>query len=325
MRSRYVQALRIAVQWGFLLYSLWLGTKLFLFVSAIREGGVPTVERSSGVEGFLPILGLMGLRDWLERGSLNPLHPAATLTLLMAIAVSFLLRRSFCSWVCPVGTLSELLWKRGFALFRRNLRPPRPADILLRGVKYLLLAFFVVTVFRIPSPALRGFLFSAYSAASDVRMLDFFLHLSGTAAAVIAILVLLSLPLRNPFCRYLCPYGALVGLFGWISPVAVTRYPSRCVTCGVCNQVCPSHLPVMQRQRTRSPECIGCFRCVSNCRADGAIEMALPGGRPVVTGVVFAVVILTIYGGGSILADALGHWDTILTLDDYRRLLLPHP
>ncbi|GAB4303076.1 MAG: 4Fe-4S binding protein [Desulfuromonadia bacterium] len=323
MRSRYVQILRIAVQWGFLLYSLWLGTRLFLFVSAIRGGESPTVVRGSGVEGFLPILGLMGLRDWVESGRLNPVHPAATLILLMAIAVSFLLRRSFCSWVCPVGTLSELLWKRGFSLFRRNFRLPPWGDYPLRVVKYLLLVFFVVSIFRMPSQALRRFLFSGYSAVADVRLLDFFLHLSATAAIVIATLLFLSLLLRNPFCRYLCPYGALVGLLGWISPVAVTRYTTHCVTCGVCNQVCPSHLPIMQRERTRSPECIGCFRCVSNCRADGAIEMALPGGRPVVPGIVFALMILAIFWGGSIFADTLGHWDTILTPDDYRRLLSP--
>lgn len=323
MRSRYVQALRTLVQWGFLLWCLWLGARLFLFVSAIRGGMTPSVTRSAGVEGFLPILGLMGLRDWIESGSLNPVHPAATLILLMAVSVSFLLRRSFCSWVCPVGTLSEWCWKRGFSLLRRNPRIPPPLDLPLRGAKYLLLIFFLVSVFSMPSSALRGFLFSRYAAAADIRMLDFFLNLSLTAGLVIGFLVLLSFPLRNPFCRYLCPYGALVGLFAWLSPVAVTRYRSRCVTCGVCNQVCPSYLPIMQKERTSSPECIGCFRCVSNCRAEGAIEMALPGGRPVVSGFVFAALILVVFWGGSYVADLLGAWDTILTPDDYRRLLGP--
>lgn len=321
MRSRYVQLLRNVIQWGFLLFCIYLGVRLSLFVDAIRVGSIPTVTRANGVEAFLPIAGLMGLRDWIESGSLNPVHPAATVIFIAAILVSFLLRRGFCSWICPIGTLSEFAWKRGFGLFRRNLKAPLRLDIPLRGIKYLLLFFFVWTIFRMPSQALTAFIHSDYSKIADVRMLNFFLHLSLTALTVILILTLISLPIRNPFCRYLCPYGALTGLAGWFSPVAVTRNTHHCVRCGVCNQVCPSYLPIMENRRMHSPECIGCWRCVSNCRADGALEMALPGGKPVLAGIVYAVLLVGIFWGITLLARVTGHWESGVSIAEYMRLL----
>ncbi|CAG0957812.1 partial Putative electron transport protein YccM, partial [Geobacteraceae bacterium] len=225
MSKRYVQPLRIAIQWGFLLFMVYLGVRLFLFVRHFRTGGAaPFVTRADGVEGFLPIAGLLGVKDWVASGAINPVHPASVVIFVTAVAVSLLLKRSFCSWICPVGTLSELLWKRGFVLFRRNLRPPRWLDMALRGIKYLLLLFFLYSIlWAMPPEAVTAFIYSDYNRVADVRLLDFFLHLSGIPLVVIVVLLVLSLPVRNPVCRYLCPYGALLGLVSILSPVKVTR------------------------------------------------------------------------------------------------------
>jgi polyferredoxin len=322
MRSRYMQILRAVIQWGFVLFCLYLGIRFALFVSAIRTGMLPTVSRPNGVEAFLPIAGLLGLRDWLSQGTLNPVHPAATIIFLAVVGISFFLRRSFCSWICPVGTFSELLWKRGFALFRRNLKAPAWLDLPLRGLKYLLLLFFLWQIlFRMPAQAVSAFITSDYSKIADVRMLDFFLHMSLLGGGIILFLVLLSLPVRNAFCRYLCPYGALLGLAGWFSPVAVTRLTSNCVQCGVCTQVCPSYIPVMAKERVHSPECIGCWRCVSHCRAEGALEMMLPGRKIIVSGIVFALLVVGLFWGSTIMARLTGHWQSSVTITDYMRLI----
>ena len=321
MRSRYVQLLRLVIQWGFVLFCLYLGVQFALFVDAIRSGTLPTVARPNGVEAFLPIAGLLGLRDWFASGTLNPVHPAATVIFCAVVGVSFLLRRSFCSWICPIGTFSEFLWKRGFALFRRNLKAPAWLDLPLRGLKYLLLLFFLWTIFGMPVMGVKAFVHSDYSKIADVRMLDFFRHLSPLAGGVIVFLVILSLPVRNAFCRYLCPYGALLSLVGWFSPTAVTRMTSHCVRCGVCTQVCPSYIPVMSKERVNHPECIGCWRCVSHCRAEGALEMMLPGRKIIVTGIVFAALVVGIFWGTTIVARLTGHWQSGVMVTDYMRLL----
>ncbi|MBI1922213.1 MAG: 4Fe-4S binding protein [Geobacter sp.] len=323
MSKRYIQPLRIAVAWGFLFFQLYLGVQFFRFVLHFRSGGVtPLVSRPNGVEGFLPISALLGLKEWFVSGAINPVHPAALVIFLAVIAVSFLLKRSFCSWICPVGTVSELLWKCGFNIFKRNYRPPRWLDIGLRGVKYLLLAFFLWSiVWVMPSEAVTAFIHSDYNKIADVRLLDFFLHLSGVALAVIVTLLILSLPFRSPFCRFLCPYGALVGLISMLSPVKVTRDKKTCVHCGVCTQVCPSYIPVMEKERVFSEECIGCWRCISHCRAMGTLEMKLTGRRIVVPGLLFALLVVGIVWGGSLVGKATGHWKTAVSVEEFGRLL----
>ncbi len=323
MPQRYVQPLRIATQWGFLLFILYLGLRFTQFVAYFSSGGtVSFVPRPVGVEGFLPISALMGLKDWFVNGSINTIHPAAVVIFLTVIFVSLLLKRSFCSWICPVGTIEELLWKLGFKHLRRNFQPPSWLDLPLRGLKYLLLLLFLFSIlWQMPAKAIAEFLNSDYHKIADVRLLDFFLNLAGIPLVVILAMVLVSIPVRNAFCRYLCPYGALLGLVSMLSPVKVARNRATCVSCGVCNQFCPSYLPVMAKKRIHSPECIGCWRCISNCRSTGALEMKLPGNRIAVAGFLFAALVVGLFWGGSLLGRATGHWQTSITTAEYSRLL----
>ena len=321
--NRFMQPLRIAVAWGFLLFQLYLGVQFYRFVLHFRSGGAtPPVPRPDGIEGFLPISALVSLKDWVLSGSINPVHPAGLVIFLSVVAVSLLLKRSFCSWICPVGTISELLWKSGFNLFRRNYRAPVWLDRTLRGAKYLLLLFFLYAIFiGMGREQITAFIYSDYNKAADVRLLDFFLHLSGVGMAVIAVLSLISLVMRNPFCRFLCPYGALVGLVSVLSPVKVTRDKKTCVACGVCTQVCPAYIPVMQKERVMSEECIGCWRCISHCRAEGTLRMKLSGRKVAVHGLLFALLVVGIFWGGSVVGKATGHWRTAVTAGDYSRLV----
>ena len=321
MSNRIMQPLRIAVQWAFLLFTVYLGATFYRFVLYCRGGSGDFVPRPDGIEAFLPISALVSLRDWFLSGQINPVHPAGLVIFLTVVGVSLLLKRSFCSWICPVGTISEVCWKGGFNLFQRNIRPPRWLDMLLRGIKYLLLLFFVWSILLVMSPeAVRSFVYSDYNKIADIRMLDFFLNPSGLSLAIIGMLLLVSLPLRNPFCRFLCPYGALLGLVSMLSPVKVTRNRGVCVSCGVCTQVCPSSIPVMSRERVSSEECIGCWRCIAHCRAYGALEMKLTGGRIAVPGLVFALLVVLLFWGGTQAGKATGHWMTAIPVEEYLRL-----
>jgi polyferredoxin len=188
-------------------------------------------------------------------------------------------------------------------------------------LKYLLLAFFLYSiVLSMPAEALQAFIQSDYHRVADVRLLEFFLHISTPALGVILALLLLSLPLKNPFCRYLCPYGALLGLVAMLSPVRVTRDKERCVSCGVCSQVCPTYIDVMHRKSVISPECIGCWRCISHCRVQEALRMRL-AGRVIVPGIAFALLVVGVFWGGTAVGKLSGHWRTSLDIAEYARLL----
>jgi polyferredoxin len=102
---------RYLVQGGFLLFYIWIAVGFVRWSDALRAGRVPDVTRPPAIDGFLPISGLMGLRHWFESGELFPVHPAAALILLAALLSGALLKRGFCSWICPVFPLSEGFWR----------------------------------------------------------------------------------------------------------------------------------------------------------------------------------------------------------------------
>lgn len=101
------QALRRGMQLGFLALNGWLGVQFYFFVRYYETGGRwPRASRPAGVEGWLPIAALMNLKAWILTGTLSRIHPAGTLLLITFLAASLIFRKSFCGWLCPVGTVS---------------------------------------------------------------------------------------------------------------------------------------------------------------------------------------------------------------------------
>jgi len=77
----------------------------------------------------------------------------------------------------------------------------------------------------------------------------------------------------------------------------------------------------MEKERGHSPECIGCWRCISYCRAVGALAMKLPGRKVAIPGIIFALLVLFIFYGGTVIGKISGNWKSAVTIDEYVRLL----
>lgn len=276
----FSQQMRLALQAFFLILNLWIGIQFYFFVRWAESGGrTPAVSRPAGIEGWLPIEGLMQFKYVVSTGTLPRLHPAAFFLFIAFTSASLLFRKSFCGWLCPVGTVSEYLWKFGRCLFGRNFTLPKWLDLPLRSLKYLVLSFFLYAVAAMSAPAIADFVASPYGLVVDVRMLNFFRFMGTTTAIVVGGLVLASLVVRNFWCRYLCPYGALMGLISLLSPTRITRNESACIDCAKCAKACPSTLPVDKLVQIRSAECIGCLECVAVCPAQDALSLSLIGSK----------------------------------------------
>ena len=326
----YSQLARRSFQAAFLLLNLWLGTIFYFWVRQFEPGGAPTsLHRPAGVEGWLPIAGLMNLRYLLLSHHVPALHPAGMFLLISFLAISFLFRKAFCSWLCPVGTISEYLWRAGQKLFRRNFHLPRWLDLGLRSLKYLLLGFFVWAVMSMAADELAAFMSSPYGLIADVKMLNFFRHLGETGAIVLGILVVASLFIQNFWCRYLCPYGALLGIAVLASPTRIRRNPESCIDCAKCAKACPSALPVDKLITIKSAECTGCLECVAVCPAKDTLSLALPGipghktQAPQVPVWAMAAGIAILFFGIVGFAKTSGYWDTQVPHALYQQLI-PH-
>jgi polyferredoxin len=335
------QRIRRVVQASFMALNAWLGVQFYLWVRSFELGdSALQVPRPSGVEGWLPIAGLMNLKYFVTTGRVPAIHPAAMFLFTAFVAMSLLLKKSFCSWLCPVGTVSEYLWKIGRRIFGRNLRLPRWADVVLRGVKYFLLGFFLFVIGGMTAEALQGFMQTPYGLVADVKMLNFFRDMGATAAAVIGLLVLGSMLVQNFWCRYLCPYGALMGMVSLLSPVKIRRDAEACIDCGKCARACPAGLAVDQLVQIRTAECTACMACVAACPAQDALQFALAPRRApvpaerwtrrVVGPLAVTAIIAYIFFGLVLFARATSHWQTNIPRAVYSGLVpranqLTHP
>jgi polyferredoxin len=303
------QLLRHAVQLAFLALNAWIGVEFYLFVRYYETGGRSVwAGRPPGVEGWLPIASMMNLKVLLASGEMPRLHPAGMFLLIAFLIASWIFRKSFCGWLCPVGTASEYLWRLGRQTFGRNFHLPRKLDVGLRSLKSV--------------EAIRAFLEGPYGIVDDVKMLNFFRYLGLTGGIVVALLVAASVFVQNFWCRYLCPYGALMGLVSLASPLRIRREASLCIDCGKCAKACPSALPVDKLVSIQSAECIGCLECVAECPAAEALMMAAPRRRRVPAWAMAAGVAILFLGICG-LAQWTGYWRTDLSSDTYFRLI-PH-
>jgi polyferredoxin len=311
-RSRQVVQAAIAF---ILLYEGWQFSR---FAAHFREGG-PYVPRPPAVEAFLPISAIMGLKNWIVTGVYDMVHPAGLAILVAAVLTGILLHRGFCGWLCPVGTLSEYIGKTGIRLTARKFTPPKFVDWPLRLVKFILLGFFVkLIVIDMPVSAIDAFInLNPYNKVADVKMLDFWVEPTATTVKITGTLVIMSLFIQNAWCRYLCPYGAILIITGFLSPTKIQRDTETCIDCGKCTKVCPSYIDVQQKEKVASVECIKCFQCVSDCPVPGTLYME-PMPKRQVTPQTYGKALLLVFFGVLIWARLTGHWYSNITYEEYR-------
>ncbi|MFA5403637.1 MAG: 4Fe-4S binding protein [Ignavibacteria bacterium] len=317
--NKPIQKFRFIVQIAFVLLCLWIGYDFYKFVSYLESGG--TIEFSSrppGVDGFLPISSLMSFYLFLKTGTIHPVHPAGLLIFFAIVLMSFLIGKSFCSWFCPVGFLSEMLGDVGEKLFKRKIKLPKFLDYPLRSIKYLLLAFLVYTVFFMMNEfALKAFLDSSYNIVADIKMYYFFAKISRFSLIVIGILFLLSIIFRNFWCRYLCPYGALLGFISLFSPNKIKRISGSCINCKACTKVCPSHIKVHKAKNVISDECTSCLSCIDACPVKNTliikpVLIKKELNKKLAAGIVVSVFLLT-----TGIAMLTGNWQNNIAKEEY--------
>lgn len=318
-REKPVQRQRLAVQVAFALICIWIGVEFHQFANFLETGGdAAFTARPPGSEAFIPISSLMSLYYFFLTGEIHPSHPAGFFILLGIVIVSFLFGKSLCSYICPVGLLSEKLGDLSEKIFKRKMKLPRFLDYPLRSIKYLLLVFFVYAIFIMMNAAsLKLFLDSPYNIVCDVKMYYFFAHISKVALIVIGALFLLSFFIRNFWCRYLCPYGALTGILSLLSPTRIKRNATTCIDCGKCAKVCPSNISVDRVKTVYSDECTTCLKCVDACPVADTLALEAQGTRKRIPKKWIVAGVVGIYGSIVGFAMVTGLWQNSVSAEEY--------
>ena len=203
------------------------------------------------------------------------------------------LGRLICGFLCPIGLVQDLLYR----IPTPKLSVPRRIDRPLRYLKYVVLALCVVVV---PFVAFHGFgavlpFFCEFLCPAGTLEVGIPLAIADPAVRsalgilfdwrvilLVAILVA-SVLVRRPFCKYLCPLGAFYALFNRFSIYRYEVDAGRCTGCGTCARGCPMQVDVAHD--ANSPECIRCGKCKAACPAQ-AISSGLTVVKSPETGTV---------------------------------------
>jgi len=324
-RRAYIRLVRYAVQAAFLLLSIQIGYRFHLFIRQFLDPSAPPAVRPPSVDAFMPIAGFMSFKYFLLTGIVEPIHPAALIMFLAIVGVSLLLKKGFCGWICPIGTISQYAWMLGEKVFGRNFRMSPQVDIPLRSLKYVLMGLFVFLIGIAMTPNMMILFFiTDYYKTIDVRTMHVFTRMSALTFWVLLGLTAFSFVYKNFWCRYLCPYGALLGLVSMGSPVKVRRNVEKCTHCRTCSRMCPSLLDVEQKEVVHSPECFGCMTCVSSCPAEGALDVTVKAGqgrRRILRPLLYPVLLLTIFYAVMGAGMALDKWHSPMDREEYARVI----
>ncbi len=320
-----IQDSRFYIQLFFAALTIWIGIEFYFFVGWLESGGVAEFSsRPPGAEAFLPISSLMSLLLYFKTGVIHPVHPAGLFIFVAILSVSFIFGKSFCSWICPIGFLSEMIGDFGEKvqkkLFGRKLVLPKLLDYPLRSLKYLILLFFAYSIFAMSAISLQAFLDAPYNVMSDVKMYEFFAKISQFSLIVIASLFVLSIIIRNFWCRYLCPYGALLGIFSLLSFNKIKRNTDTCTDCKACTVVCPSNIKVHKYKTVVSDECVSCIQCIDACPVENTLDLKTSIGKKKFNKKYIGFTILIIYFLILGIGVATNNWENNVSKEKYLEL-----
>lgn len=181
--------------------------------------------------------------------------------------------RFVCGWLCPFGLLQDLLHKIPFPKKIKTFK----GDKLLRNLKYVILLVFVIILpmclvditglgepwfckFICPAGTLEGGIPLTVMNESLRKALGF---LWAWKFVILVLILVLSVIIYRPFCKYLCPLGGVYSLFNGISVFRLRFDENKCVSCNKCSKVCKMN--VDPTKNLDHMECIRCGLCVEAC------------------------------------------------------------
>ncbi|QIZ75732.1 4Fe-4S binding protein [Ferrimonas lipolytica] len=320
--------IRELVHHFFSLSILIVGMQYVLYHALLLNDMGGSLIRPDVVDAFLPIAGGIGIRSILTINVWDSHHPAAAVMLLTVVVSAIVCKRAFCGWACPLSLAGTYLYKLRKRFIAGDAVPPKWLDWPLRMLKYLLLIALVYIVFGMPAESLPYYLNGNYHKVADVKMGMFFLNPSLIAAIIIGIILVMAAWQQHAFCRYLCPYGAGLGLVSFLSPLKIRRDSKSCLIesrgmkCDKCSRACPARIQVHQQISIRSDECQACMRCVSACPKSAALGFSTRNNwRVSARGI--AIIMLVVMFGIPLAAYAGGYWHSDVT-DAIRLQLIPY-
>jgi len=242
-------------------------------------------------ERWCPFGGIEALYTYLAEGNMPCSLGVSNFYILGAVLLmTLILRRAFCGYACPIGTVSDWVRRLGARLGLREVRVSAGWDRWLSLGKYAGLAVLLWLTYRAGELIFRGFdpCYALISRHGE--------DITAWAYVSAGAILIGSLSIALPFCRWLCPLAAALQPFSRVGLARIRRDPAACIDCGRCAATCPMRIPVDQVREVTAARCTACHTCIASCPVEGARAPLTWGpparwGRPWPRGILAAVLL----------------------------------
>lgn len=191
----------------------------------------------------------------MNLAGLNVYLPITIISFLILIITIFI-GRKFCSYICFLGILQEYLSK----LNKKSVQLPDKWHRLFARLKYLILFTTILLSFL----SLQYY----YMQFCPLENLAFPKMLTASGGIFLFLIFLLSYFVPRFWCRYLCPYAALMNIFLYLGKLlrikrpTIVRNPDKCINCKLCEKNCLMGISITKFTKIEDVNCIYCYRCI---------------------------------------------------------------
>ena len=239
--------------------------------------GIPFLA-SASLHSICPFGGVETIYQWAMVGTMvRKVHEASLVLMGIVFVLAVLVGPVFCGWICPMGSIQEWVSKIGKRLFRKRFNRfiPASVDRYLRYARYLMLIWVLYMTAR--SGQLIFETIDPYYALFNFWTSE--VAIGGLL--VLAVTLLGSLFVERPWCKYACPYGALLGITNLFRVFKIKRVASTCIDCNKCTRNCPMNIKVSQADAVLNHQCITCLECTSEaaCPVGDTVNLVLGGQK----------------------------------------------
>lgn len=230
----------------------------------------------ASLHAICPFGGVVTIYEFVTKGDfIQKIHSSSFILMTLGVLTAILFGAIFCGYICPFGTFQEWIGKLGKKLFPKKYNKLIPAkfDRVLRNLRYVVL---IMVVYQTAISAKLVFQsIDPYYALFNLLTSE----IAVSAYIMLGVIAVLSLFIERPWCKYLCPYGAFLGLFNFIRIFKIRRKPSTCINCKICDNVCPMNIVVSEKEIVKDPQCISCYKCTSDAACPIQNTVTISAGK----------------------------------------------
>ncbi|MEI8132282.1 MAG: 4Fe-4S binding protein [Leptolinea sp.] len=237
--------------------------------------GIPFLA-SASLHAVCPFGGVVSIYQFATVGTfVQHIHEAAFILMIIGFLMALLFGPVFCGWVCPLGTVQEWVATLGRKFFKKkryNHFIPAKLDSALRYLRYILLGWVVYMT------AISGTLLFV-NIDPYFALFNFWTsEVAVNGLIILGVTLLASLFVERPWCKYACPYGAVLGISNLFRIFSIRREAGTCKLDLACDITCPMNIIVSEKTTVRDHQCISCLECTSEARCPVAATVEFSTG-----------------------------------------------